>query len=185
MFKSLAYEAMLFAREKHKDKVRKYTGEPYFNHLAEVVAISMSVGWQASMIHPDKVMAVAWMHDVIEDCGVLWSDINLRFGCEIADGVMKLSDVYSGNRKTRKKIMRDVLGDAPGWIQTIKCADLISNATSIIKHDPEFAKVFCAEAVMLLDVMDKADSRLRDMAYSVVCKNEKNENREMSKMLEE
>ena len=185
MFKSLAYEAMLFAREKHKDQVRKYTGEPYFNHLAEVVAISMSVGWQASMIHPDKVMAVAWMHDVIEDCGVLWSDINLRFGCEIADGVMKLSDVYSGNRKTRKKIMRDVLGDAPGWIQTIKCADLISNATSIIKHDPEFAKVFCAEAVMLLDVMDKADSRLRDMAYSVVCKNEKNENREMSKMLEE
>ena len=100
-------------------------------------------------------------------------------------GVMKLSDVYSGNRKTRKKIMRDVLGDAPGWIQTIKCADLISNATSIIKHDPEFAKVFCAEAVALLDVMDKADSRLRDMAYSVVCKNEKNENREMSKMLEE
>ena len=185
MFKSLAYEAMLFAIEKHKNQVRKYTGEPYFNHLAEVVAISMSVGWQASMIHPDKVMAVAWLHDVIEDCGVLWSDINLRFGCDIADGVMQLSEVYSGNRKTRKKIMRDVLGDAPGWIQTIKCADLISNATSIIKHDPEFAKVFRAEAVALLDVMDKADSRLRDMAYSVVCKNEKNENREMSKMLEE
>ena len=56
MFKSLAYEAMLFAREKHKDQVRKYIGEPYFNHLAEVVAISMSVGWQAPMIHPDKIM---------------------------------------------------------------------------------------------------------------------------------
>ena len=70
MFKSLAYEAMLFAREKHSDQVRKYTGEPYFNHLAEVVAISMSVGWQASMIHPDKVMAVAWLHDVVEDCAI-------------------------------------------------------------------------------------------------------------------
>lgn len=169
MFKSLAYEAMIFAREKHKDQVRKYTGEPYFNHLAEVVAISQTVLYRDVEEYREKFIAVAWLHDVIEDFGVLWSDINLRFGCEIADGVMKLSDVYSGNRKTRKKIMRDVLGDAPGWIQTIKCADLISNATSIIKHDPEFAKVFCTEAVMLLDVMDKADSRLRDMAY-VVCK---------------
>ena len=92
MFKSLAYEAMVFAREKHKHQVRKYTGEPYPNHLAEVVAISMSVGWQASMIHPDKVMAVAWLHDVIEDCGVLWIDISSKFGNDIADGVMKLSD---------------------------------------------------------------------------------------------
>lgn len=53
---------------------------------------------------------------------------------------------------------------------TEKCADLISNATSIIKHDPGFAKVFCGEAVMLLDIMDKANERLRDMAYSL-CKN--------------
>jgi len=181
MFKSLAYEAMIFAREKHKDQVRKYTGEPYFNHLAEVVAISQTVLYRAVEEYREKFIAVAWMHDVIEDCGVLWSDIYQCFGCEIADGVMKLSDVYSGNRKTRKKIMRNVLGDAPGWIQTIKCSDLISNATSISKHDPEFAKVFCAEAVMLLDVMDKADSRLRDMAYEVC----KNENREMPKMLEE
>lgn len=168
MFKSLAYEAMIFAREKHKDQVRKYTGESYFNHLAEVVAISMSVGWQASMIHPDKVMSVAWLHDVIEDCEVLWSDLNYKFGNDIADGVMQLSEVYSGNRKTRKKIMRDVLGNAPEWIQTIKCADLISNATSIIKYDLDFAKVFCGEAIALLDVMDKSDQRLRNMAYSVM-----------------
>ena len=61
----------------------------------------------------------------------------------------------------------------------------MDNAFRCYSHYPEFAKVFCAEAVALLDVMDKADSRLRDMAYSVVCKNEKSENREMSKMLEE
>lgn len=35
MIKSLAYEAMMFAREKHQGQVRKYTGEPYFNHLAD------------------------------------------------------------------------------------------------------------------------------------------------------
>lgn len=167
--KSLAYEAMMFAREKHQGQVRKYTGEPYFNHLAEVVAISMSVGWQASMIHPDKLMAVAWLHDVVEDCGVLFCELDLKFGDDVGTGVFYLSDTEKGNRKTRKELSRNRLAGAPGWVQTIKCADLISNATSIIKHDPEFAKVFCGEAVMLLDVMDKADERIRDMACSL-CK---------------
>ena len=168
--KSLAYEAMMFAKEKHQGQVRKYTGEPYFNHLAEVVAISMSVGWHAALIHPDKFMAVAWLHDVAEDCGVLFCELDAVFGEEVGDGVYYLTDTEKGNRKTRKELSRNRLAGAPGWVQTIKCADLISNATSIIKHDTEFAKVFCSEAVMLLDVMGKADDRLRDMAYSL-CKN--------------
>ena len=170
--KSLAYEAMMFAREKHQGQVRKYTGEPYFNHLAEVVAISMSVGWHSSaLIHPDKFMAVARLHDVVEDCDFNPFELDIRFGHEVAHGVWFLSDLdKEGNRKTKKESYRNRLADAPGWIQTIKCADLISNATSIIKHDPEFAKVFCAESLMLLNVMDKADQRLRDMVYSL-CRN--------------
>lgn len=171
MFKSLAYDAMVFARDAHKDQVRKYTGEPYFNHLAEVVAISMSVGWQASMIHPDRVMAVAWLHDVVEDCNIALIDIEIIFGADVANGVLFLTDIETGNRAQRKEEARARLSSAPGWIQTIKCADLISNATSIIKHDPKFAPVFCSEAVMLLDVMDKADSRLRDMAHGI-CRNQ-------------
>lgn len=167
--KSLAHEAMMFAREKHQGQVRKYTGEPYFNHLAEVVAISMSVGWHSAFIHPDKFMAVAWLHDVVEDCDVLFCELDLKFGDDVGTGVFYLSDTEKGNRKTRKELSRNRLAKTPGWIQTIKCADLISNATSIIKHDSEFAKVFCGEAVMLLDVMDKADERLRDMVYGI-CK---------------
>ena len=31
-----AYEAMMFAREAHKYQVRRYTGNPYVDHLAEV-----------------------------------------------------------------------------------------------------------------------------------------------------
>lgn len=183
MFKSLAYEAMIFAREKHKDQVRKYTCEPYFNHLAEVVAISQTVLYRAVEEYREKFIAVAWLHDIIEDTDIKDTPFIIisLFGDDIFNGVFMLSDLEQGNRKHRKELSRNRLGSSPGWIQTIKCADLISNATSIIKHDPEFAKVFCSESVALLDVMDKADSRLRNMAYSVVC----NENREMSKMLEE
>lgn len=170
MIKSLAYEAMMFAREKHQGQVRKYTGEPYFNHLAEVVAISMSVGWHAAIIHPDRFMAVAWLHDVAEDCGVLVADIDDLFGCDVGDGVYYLTDTEKGNRKTRKELSRNRLAGAPGWIQTIRCADIISNCSTIAKLDPEFAKIYLPEKILLLDVMGKADERLRDMAYEA-CKN--------------
>lgn len=112
--KSLAYEAMMFAREKHQGQVRKYTGEPYFNHLAEVVAISISVGWHASMIHPDKFIAVAWLHDVVEDCGVLFCELDLKFGDDVGTGVFYLSDTEKGNRKTRKELSRNRLAGAHG-----------------------------------------------------------------------
>lgn len=171
MFKSLAYDAMVFAREAHKDQVRKYTGEPYFNHLAEVVGISQTVLYGAVEQYREKFIAVAWLHDVVKDWDVKTITLRDKFGDDVATGVWYLTDFETGNRKQRKEASRKRLSDAPGWIQTIKCADLISNATSIIKHDPKFAPVFCGEALMLLDVMDKANSRLRDMAYGI-CRNQ-------------
>ena len=36
---SVSSKAMLFALVKHKDQKRKYTNEPYFYHLAQVVGI--------------------------------------------------------------------------------------------------------------------------------------------------
>lgn len=50
---SLAFEAMTFARAVHRDQRRKYTGNPYFDHLAEVTGIAMSVGWHTATVHPE------------------------------------------------------------------------------------------------------------------------------------
>ena len=35
----LAFDAMVFARQVHSQQVRKYTGNPYADHLAEVAGI--------------------------------------------------------------------------------------------------------------------------------------------------
>jgi hypothetical protein len=51
-------------------------------------------------------------------------------------------------------------------VQTIKCADLISNTSSIVMHDPKFAITYLAEKRALLDAMVLAHPRLREMAYS-------------------
>lgn len=164
---SLAFEAMEFARYVHKDQVRKYTNNPYFDHLAEVVGISMSVAWNHPNIHPDKYMATAWLHDCVEDQGVEEENLIYLFGNEVAKGVLWLSDLEKGNRATRKKLSRERLSKAPNWVQTIKCADLISNTPSIVKHDPYFAKVYLKEKRLLLEVMTKADPRLREIAFSL------------------
>lgn len=163
---SVSYEAMMFAREAHKNQVRKYTGNPYTDHLSEVCGIAMSVGWHYFEIHPDKLMAVCWLHDCVEDCGVQLDEIERLFGFHVAVGVSGLSDVETGNRAERKQKSRDRLSGCSGWIQTIKVADLISNTSSIVKHDPKFAVTYLEEKRLLLDVLTKADPRLLAVARS-------------------
>jgi guanosine-3',5'-bis(diphosphate) 3'-pyrophosphohydrolase len=164
---SLAFEAMMFAREVHKDQRRKYTNNPYVDHLAEVCGIAMSVGWCDPEIHPDRFMAVCWLHDCIEDQGIDPIDIMKRFGLEVRRGVMLLSDLEQGNRATQKAASRARLAAAPSWVQTIKCADLISNTSSIVQHDPKFAITYLGEKRLLLEVLTKADPRLRELAMEM------------------
>ena len=156
---SIAYKAMQFAREAHKDQVRKYTGNPYVDHLAEVAGIVATVAMDT-----EHSVAVAWLHDCIEDQGVSTETLREQFGDIVTSAVLKLSDLEIGNRAERKAASRVRLAEAPAWVQTIKCADLISNTSSIVKHDPKFAVTYLEEKRLLLDVMTRADPRLVEIA---------------------
>jgi guanosine-3',5'-bis(diphosphate) 3'-pyrophosphohydrolase len=154
----LAYDAMIFARGVHKNQVRKYTGNPYSDHLAEVAGIVSAV------LNDEVSIATAWLHDCVEDQGVTLEQIDSIFGFDVAVGVSGLSDMEQGNRAERKAASRARLAACSGWIQTIKCADLISNTSSIVMHDPKFAVVYLEEKRLLLEVLTKADPRLLSMA---------------------
>ncbi|WP_394780645.1 HD domain-containing protein [Undibacterium sp.] len=155
---SVAYEAMMFAREVHKNQVRKYSGNPYADHLAEVAGIVATIS-----PNPEHI-AVAWLHDSMEDCGVQPETVRTLFGDTVAKGVIALSDMETGNRAERKALSRTRLAAAPAWVQTIKCADLISNTSSIVRHDPKFAVTYLEEKRLLLDVLSQADPRLLALA---------------------
>lgn len=158
---STVHHAMLFAREAHAQQLRKYTGNPYADHLAEVAGIVATVD------RSEITIAVAWLHDTVEDTGVTVDLIAERFGHAVALGVGYLSDLETGNRAVRKAASRARLATAPSWVQTIKCADLISNTSSIVKHDPAFAVTYLAEKRALLEVLTYADPRLRSLALSM------------------
>lgn len=154
-----------FAFHVHRDHKRKYTGNPYTDHLAEVAGITAAVAFREGFgSDPETAIAVAWLHDCVEDVGVTLEDLEGRFGRDVRDGVEWLSDLEAGNRATRKRLSRERLARAPDWVQTIKVADLISNTSSIVQHDPGFARVYLAEKAALLDVLTGADAELRAIA---------------------
>jgi guanosine-3',5'-bis(diphosphate) 3'-pyrophosphohydrolase len=162
-----AFAAMQFACHVHRGQKRKYTEQPYADHLAEVAGIVATVAHEitgTSWCSFEQMIAVAWLHDCREDQGVTEETLVEKFGLNVAYGVTQLSDLEVGNRATRKSASRARLSAAPGWVQTIKYADLISNTSSIVMHDPNFAGVYLEEKRLLLDVMTSGHPGLLALA---------------------
>lgn len=62
-------QALIFAREKHKNQKRK-SGEPYITHPLTMACNAISLG-----IGEDEILATCLLHDVVEDCGVNSSEL--------------------------------------------------------------------------------------------------------------
>lgn len=145
-------DAKLFAIAAHGDQKRKYTGEPYWHHLEEVAYLT---NYSGDLHMPKYAIQAAWLHDILEDTSVEFLELREEFGEKVAGLVLWLTDSYVskeyGNRKERKRLERLRFKDAPYYAKVIKLADLISNTSSIVEHDPEFAKVYLEEKRLLLE----------------------------------
>lgn len=163
--KPLPDRAAEFAARAHANQKRMYTGEPYFVHLHEVAMTVAEHGLG------DNAIAAAYLHDVIEDQPVTYDDVRAEFGREIADMVQALTDTPKGpgiNREQRKA--RDVarLAAASSDVQSIKCADLLSNTGTIAAFDPKFARKYLPEKRAILSVLTGAEGRLLDKAWAAL-----------------
>lgn len=130
------------------DQKRKYTGEDYHHHPEEVLQILLTY------CDPDEAeQAAALLHDIIEDTATTREHIARVFGQDVGGLVVEVSDVSTaadGNRKVRKAMDREHLSQASRRGKRLKCADLISNSSSITKHDPAFAKTYLEEKLFIL-----------------------------------
>ena len=161
----LVKKALEFASDAHNGQTRKYTGEPYIVHPIEVMELVREV------IDDPEVLAAALLHDVVEDCPVSIKDIEDKFGPRVASMVDDLTDVSKpedGNRATRKELDRQHSAKASPDAQSVKLADLISNSMSIVKDDPNFAKVYMKEKALLLGVLTKGNPQLFSLAAKIV-----------------
>jgi hypothetical protein len=155
--------ARQFASDAHRNvgQLRKYTGQPYEEHLRSVADMVGAITDDAEMI------AAAWLHDVVEDTPTTIEDIERAFGPGVRELVDALTDVSrprDGNRAARKARDRKHLAGAPPRAQTVKLADLIDNCQDICRHNVEFGRVYLGEMAALLDVLTAGDESLRRKA---------------------
>lgn len=75
---TLSTRAELFAKSIHANQVDK-AGKPYIGHLQAVVN---------NLIEPtEDMVAVAWLHDSVEDTGITLDEISSLFGESVAKAV--------------------------------------------------------------------------------------------------
>lgn len=157
------YGAYLFAKWAHRGQKRKYTYEPYIVHPVEVMNIV------ATVPHTKEMLMAALLHDVVEDCNISNLTVKRLFGVRVARYVYFLTNPpkeADQNRKFRKARDLERLRSAPGPVQTIKLADLISNTRTIVQHDPNFAVVYLDEKRELLQHLTEGDSTLHQQALT-------------------
>ena len=137
-------EAYKFAEKCHSGQLRK-TGDPYIIHpvFTAIYLSNMKMDWQT--------ISAALMHDVIEDCGVTFEEIEELFGREVAglvDGVTKLPTLKISSKKanfslnneisraaTIRKLLISTSEDAR--VILIKLADRLHNMETLHALDKE------------------------------------------------
>jgi len=86
--KPLALKAFALAEEAHAGVMRKDGETPYIEHPVKVTSLLFELG-----IRDDKILAVALLHDVVEDCEdeTIKKKLYETFSSEIIEAVMTLS----------------------------------------------------------------------------------------------
>jgi (p)ppGpp synthase/HD superfamily hydrolase len=124
----LMAKAKRFALEAHKDQ--KYGDKPYSYHLEQVVE-NVKLRMKDDPLLSTYV-AVAWLHDTMEDCGVTFKQIEDEFGLAIADAVKRLT-------KTRENTYEHYLAGCivSAVAREVKICDTMANLNESFRNNRE------------------------------------------------
>ena len=132
-------DARQFCKVQHEGQTRR-DGSPYHLHPFRVCDHARLILQELALPPVGRpadveILAAALLHDTIEDCGCDYEDIADRFGPRVADMVAVLSDDKRLPEKLRLEEYRRSLRTAPAWVEAIKLADLVDNATDLANAD--------------------------------------------------
>lgn len=124
--------AFAFAAKCHDGHFRKgEAGIPYINHPIAVVGILRAAG-----IVDEDILAAAYLHDVIEDCGINEAELAEMFNARVAGIVAEVSNDPALDGPAAKAAM---IAKAPGMgndAKLVKLADRIANMIDVIDNPP-------------------------------------------------
>jgi len=166
------HRAIDYAVQAHMGQDRKYSKIPYITHAINVMQIVRSV------TDDEALLIAAVLHDVVEDTPINIEEIYSEFGQRVGNLVADLTDVSKpedGNRASRKEIDRKHTAAAHADAKTVKLADLIHNAESIVASDANFAVRFMSEKEALLGVLKEGNTELWNRAQQTLQDYQENE----------
>lgn len=156
---SLLIKASLLAAQAHRGQVRKGDrGIPYFTHLASVAQRVASLPGAT-----EEMVAVAFLHDILEDTDFTYPDLVREFPSPIPEYVQLLTQVRKTpgvNRAGREKINCERLAQAPVEVRRIKLCDRIDNLQEPGNLTPDFLLVFLEESKRLAEALRGSDAAL-------------------------
>lgn len=105
------------ARNAHGDDRNKHNGEPYITHVERVVAHLIKAGATA------RVIAAAWLHDVVEDT---WVTLNVLRGMGFDEDLVQVVDAVTHRKGETRLAYYDRLGRLREAL-AVKMSDLHDN----------------------------------------------------------
>jgi (p)ppGpp synthase/HD superfamily hydrolase len=122
----LTQAAVEFARKRHAGQRRRADDAPFVLHPIEAASIL------ERSHYPDNVVAAAVLHDVLEDTEADQSELEERFGPEVAEIVATVSDDPSiSDKEEQKDEVRERVRRAGGYAQAVYAADKISKVREL------------------------------------------------------
>jgi (p)ppGpp synthase/HD superfamily hydrolase len=122
----LTREAIEFANERHFGQRRESDSGDFMLHLLEVATLL------DRSEYPDRVVAAAVLHDVLEHTDVEREELERRFGPEVAGLVVMVSDDPGiADEDERKAELRQRVRGAGGDAAAIYAADKISKVREL------------------------------------------------------
>lgn len=134
--------AASFAARTHRHHTRRDRETPYIAHPFRVAMTVRHVFG----CDDDVALAIALLHDAIEDTPADYDDLLERFGAEIADGVAALTKDMRLPEARREPAYDDALRGASWRARLVKLADVFDNLSDTA-GDPAKAIGKCRRAV--------------------------------------
>ena len=122
----LTRSALEFAAAEHAGQFRDADQAPFILHPLEVAQLLRGRDY------PDAVIAAAVLHDVIEDTGVEYPDLERRFGAPVAALVQAVSEPPGGGSYAERKArLRDAVARAGVDAAAVYAADKVTKAREL------------------------------------------------------
>jgi len=126
-------KALEFAAARHRDQRRKDAeASPYINHPIALAALLADTG----AVEDPVVLQAAVLHDTIEDTETSYDEILARFGKDVADVVMEVTDDRTLEKAVRKQLQVDHAPHKSREAALVKLADKTCNLRDIASSPP-------------------------------------------------